>query len=170
MCFIPAALYFERFSAPLLPGAQSTTTSAEASKSDSPPLHTYPPSAKAAMRSGSSLVQYRGKPLRTARSQPKLGPVLVTPATTISSCASTASATLFPIVPNPFIATLITHSAPNTLSGVTTLLNALYQHTLPAEHLNSPSKQSKSGLLPVRVKTGSTVSRMRICARLLRRV
>ena len=44
----------------------------------------------------------------TARSQPKDGLVFVTPIISMSSCASIASATRFPIVPYPLIATLTT--------------------------------------------------------------
>ena len=60
MCLIPAASYLVRFAAPILPGAQSTTTSTEASRSESPPRQSYPPDENEAMRSGSSVVQYSG--------------------------------------------------------------------------------------------------------------
>ena len=60
MCLILAASYLARFAAPILLGAQSITTSAEASRSESPPWHSYPPDEKEAMRSGLSVVQYRG--------------------------------------------------------------------------------------------------------------
>ena len=82
----------------------------------------------------------------------------MTPATSMSSCASTASATLLPIVPNPFIATLIKNSAPYAPSGVWTPLTDLYQYTLHSENPNMAAKLVLLGILPVRVKTGSTVS------------
>ena len=60
MCLIPAASYLAKLAAPIFPGAQSTTTSADESRSESPPWQSYPPDENEAMRSGSSLVQYNG--------------------------------------------------------------------------------------------------------------
>lgn len=111
------------------------------------------------MRSGSSVVQYRGNPFFAASLQPKLGPVLVTPTTVMSSWASTASATLLPIVPYPLMATLINPITPQSAAfGDLSPLTALYQHDPCPAGREYTSKHPCRAPLPVRMKTTSTTS------------
>ena len=92
--FTPAARYFSLFDAPTLPGEQSTTTSAIARRSESPTIALVTTSSKSGDLSlVSHRYEYKGYPFLTARSQPKDGRVLVTPIISMSSWASTASAT-----------------------------------------------------------------------------